>query len=683
MSESTDPKRPEDEQQQLLADVGLSPGNWHALLIVPFYEVELLKQKEMHSRAINREPEQNWTRGTLLVNQRVMERVKDNLHRDFAHLMKPTPGVQQGIDSFVETLLAIDATETEEQHLLKRAIILLAWHMAEKMEEGDRDSYYRRWEEILKNNYRHQSPETFHLALRTISDLIEKHSSGVGIQAIEELAPLPEMLTPEERLVNYWRTVAHRLGELPRFEREQALKELRVRLCEVDSRPLPFEVELALNEISYLARQLTNLAMAEDAEKSDEQEQSEEAVTDIQPPAPVTELEAPITDVPASSLEQEIELEPITEPMPKTEPIVPGTLPMASPPSVEVIQSSPLTHTSWEDLLSRINNTPMAGMERILDSTMLFDDCRSECQEVALVRDALKMPPELWFVGDIHADPIALHYAWLYIRDQAQSRGQKPSVVFLGDLIDRGGHSHETLMYLFNLIQLQPEHICVLAGNHDIGFAWDEESGRFGIRVAPAEYAAHLNAMLDQGVGPEDPRIGVARLAGIFFRNRPRALALPDGLFVSHAGIPHTDLQDGLSMPADLCKEECLHDYLWLHVNEGRPSVPPERDVSGGEFGYEDFNSFCDLMTNRLGIPVNRMIRGHDHLQERYSVPAAFVSNPVLTINSMSRRLSDETGRQFPLACVARYVPGKIPEVHQLTISEEVIREAFYSGPST
>ena len=103
----------------------------------------------------------------------------------------------------------------------------------------------------------------------------------------------------------------------------------------------------------------------------------------------------------------------------------------------------------------------------------------------------------------------------------------------------------------------------------------------------------------------------------------------------------------------------------------------PNRFSRGSQFGYEDFADFCALST-RLGRPVTHMVRGHDHVEERYAVYPAYHAHPVLTTVALSRRLNREQFGAYERApTVARVVEGALPQVYRLHIPAAMINEVF------
>lgn len=101
----------------------------------------------------------------------------------------------------------------------------------------------------------------------------------------------------------------------------------------------------------------------------------------------------------------------------------------------------------------------------------------------------------------------------------------------------------------------------------------------------------------------------------------------------------------------------------------------PDRTTRGSQFGYEDCDAFCALAAE-LGNPITHMVRGHDHVDERYEIYSAYAAHPVLTTVALSRRLPRESFGPFArVPSIARWVPGALPEVHRLHVPPELVRE--------
>ncbi|CAA9350544.1 MAG: hypothetical protein AVDCRST_MAG68-3583 [uncultured Gemmatimonadetes bacterium] len=277
---------------------------------------------------------------------------------------------------------------------------------------------------------------------------------------------------------------------------------------------------------------------------------------------------------------------------------------------------------------------------------------------------------EVWFVGDLHGDLLALEAALQHI--DRSGGGADARIVFLGDLFDDGVHAAEVVLRIFELVLDGPMRVTVVAGNHDEALAF--EDGRFQSTVLPSDFTDWLNEQTEAG-HPWAARLG--KLIASFFRRTPRALFFPDGLLVAHGGIPHTDLHAALAETRDWNDPRVLRDFVWLRAHPRARKRIPNRTTRGSEFGREDFAAFCELAT-RLGRPVSRMLRGHDHVEERFAVYPAWAAHPALTINTLSHKLPREVfGPYERVPVVARWVRGELPEVRRLFIPAELIREVY------
>ena len=277
---------------------------------------------------------------------------------------------------------------------------------------------------------------------------------------------------------------------------------------------------------------------------------------------------------------------------------------------------------------------------------------------------------EVWFVGDVHGDLLALEAALQHI--DRSGGGADARIVFLGDLFDDGVHSAEVVLRVFELLLDGPMRVTIVAGNHDEALAFADD--RFQSTVLPSDFTDWLNAESRAG-HPWAARLG--RLIIRFFRRAPRALFFPDGLLVAHGGIPHTDLHAELAEEGNWNDPRVLRDFVWLRAHPRARKRIPNRTTRGSEFGREDFAAFCELAT-RLGRPVGRMVRGHDHVEERFAVFPKWAAHPALTINTMSHRLPREMfGPYERVPVIARWVRGELPEVRRLLIPPELIREVY------
>jgi hypothetical protein len=338
----------------------------------------------------------------------------------------------------------------------------------------------------------------------------------------------------------------------------------------------------------------------------------------------------------------------------------------------------------WEGVCNRANPASVRAsirsvverMEALLDRAdgprMLFDEFRADAHDKVIAVPQFQAERPLWILGDLHGDLLALEAALDLVRRGPQPEGP-PRLLFLGDLFDDEGFGLEVLLRIFELIVEAPDRVCLIAGNHDEALSYD--GVRFSSSVVPSDFADFLNANLTH---EWIERAG--KLAVRLFTNAPRALFFPDGLLAAHGGIPLVDLHATLAESGNWNDPICLSDFVWTRAHPKARRKLPNRYSRGSQFGYEDFAAFCSLSAG-LGRPVTHMIRGHDHVEERYAVFPAYHANPLLTTVALSRRLSREAfGAHERIPTMARYVEGALPSVYRLHIPPEIIR-AYYPPP--
>ena len=314
-------------------------------------------------------------------------------------------------------------------------------------------------------------------------------------------------------------------------------------------------------------------------------------------------------------------------------------------------------------------------METLLDRAggpgLLFDANREHPADRAICVSVADDASPLWIIGDLHGDLLALEAALAQIRRHAFESGTSaPRIIFLGDFYDDEGFGLEVLLRVFELIIEAPELVCVIAGNHDEALSYDGR--RFTSSVSPADFADFLNLNL-----AHEWIVRAAKVSVRLTAHAPRALFLPDGLLVAHGGFPLVDLHPELTETGDWNHPACLLDFVWARMHPKARRKMPNRFSQGSQFGYEDFGDFCALSA-RLGRPVTHLVRGHDHVEERYAVYPAYRAHPVLTTVALSRRLPRERVGPYERApTVARVITGSLPQVYQLQIPASIVTEVF------
>lgn len=362
--------------------------------------------------------------------------------------------------------------------------------------------------------------------------------------------------------------------------------------------------------------------------------------------------------------------------------------PSSAPPhgSAEVPPPIPVVidvhDLDWGDMRRRLDigaiRSRMSGtivhMENLLSQTagpgMLFDWDRTCPADKAIQVRRVENNQPLWIIGDLHGDLLALEAALMLFRGHVQHGSARSRIVFLGDLFDDEGFGLEVLLRVFEIILEDPSLVCVLAGNHDEALGHD--GTRFVSTVSPSDFSDFLNIH----VGDEwIERAG--KLTIKFFLSAPRALFFPDGLLVTHGGFPLTDLHFQLRESGDWNNPACLSDFVWTRAHSTARKKLPNRFSRGSQYGYEDFAAFCSLASD-LGRPVTHMVRGHDHVEERFAIYPNYAAHPVLTTVALSRRLPREfLGTYERVPSVALYVEGQVPQVFRLHIPSDLIHSVY------
>jgi hypothetical protein len=358
--------------------------------------------------------------------------------------------------------------------------------------------------------------------------------------------------------------------------------------------------------------------------------------------------------------------------------VAPAPAPPPPPPIPPVVDVADLDWAAIRHAVvasgvrARMRDT-VEQMEMLLDRErgpgLLFDAHRAGAEDRAIRVVALPSDAPLWIIGDLHGDLLALEAALALVRHDAGD-GPPPRLVFLGDLFDDGGYGLEVLLRVFELILDAPSRVCFLAGNHEEALGYT--GAAFTATVRPSDFSDFLNAHLAHEWITRAGKLAV-RLAA----SAPRALFLPDGLLVTHGGFPLVDLHDMLRETRNWNDPRCLADFTWTRAHPRARKKLPNRSSRGSQFGHDDFAAFCALAAE-LERPVTHMVRGHDHVDERFEIPPAYAAHPVLTTVALSRRLPRELfGPHVRVPTVARWIEGALPQVHRLLVPDAIVRELY------
>jgi len=298
-----------------------------------------------------------------------------------------------------------------------------------------------------------------------------------------------------------------------------------------------------------------------------------------------------------------------------------------------------------------------------------FDYPANSEARVIVINNHKQVPENLWFIGDIHGDSLALES----IVTKIDKETPDATIVFLGDIIDRHPHSYECIIYLLELIKDRPGKILWLAGNHDVGLS--HNGTKFVSGCEPSEFTGYLNSK------PELKDFGIA-LCNLLKR-LPRALFLPDGLLCTHGGVPHEDLQESLKSENDLNSERALTDFTWTRIHSNAPRKIVNRMTTGCELGYENVKAFCDKASEILQIPVKRLICGHQH-PCKGKKGVELLKNPEVSVLVLNSSFYPEEipgmAPEWIIPYIARYRKDELPEEVPVALADDMIN-AVYRSP--
>lgn len=206
-----------------------------------------------------------------------------------------------------------------------------------------------------------------------------------------------------------------------------------------------------------------------------------------------------------------------------------------------------------------------------------------------------------YFVGDLHGDIDALEKILEIIDFEARAlNGESICMVFLGDYIDRGKHSIEVLIRVFNLLLSFPNQIFVLRGNHETDFPLNYF---FGFRK-------EINAKYGKKIG----ELIYQRFHETFEHLPLIAYGDDSGIIATHGALPREGLiYAGMSYFAQALIEShrLRQSVLWSDVNQkqrnGNGSRSLHRLFLGGKYSIREI----ELTLAEIGATF--MFRGHSH----------------------------------------------------------------------
>ena len=203
-----------------------------------------------------------------------------------------------------------------------------------------------------------------------------------------------------------------------------------------------------------------------------------------------------------------------------------------------IVMTSCLSQARYQNRLEDSELNKAQGQK----TTCIPDWNRSfESYPSVIVKKNFRKP--VFFVGDIHGELHKIHpllFSSGIVGGAIENpiwKGQNSIVVVMGDVIDKGPNSIDTIRYLMNLETQAPTaggEVIVIAGNHEIGFLLDPGSDK------AKEFREEIK---EKGLDLCNDVYSSKSEIGRWLRNRPAAVKI-NHLFASHTGFPRWTLTE-------------------------------------------------------------------------------------------------------------------------------------------
>lgn len=226
----------------------------------------------------------------------------------------------------------------------------------------------------------------------------------------------------------------------------------------------------------------------------------------------------------------------------------------------------------------------------------------------------------VYTLGDIHGDFESFIAILDTIVDHAKKAGiTSPVIYMLGDVIDRETENcslvialilailHRSLPAEFN--DWNAIRLGIVKGDHDVALNYDETAKKFTATVSPADYCEWINSQIAAG-NIDDMYVGRAWIR--LMQECPAAAFLEgSGTFISHGGVPRSDIQDEIKAGAPYVMQNKLmeQDFEWCRMVDAKNKLL-NRGTKTSEVGFQEFETFNQLFFNGR---IKNFIFGHQH----------------------------------------------------------------------
>ncbi|MCS7364249.1 MAG: serine/threonine protein phosphatase [archaeon GB-1867-035] len=209
---------------------------------------------------------------------------------------------------------------------------------------------------------------------------------------------------------------------------------------------------------------------------------------------------------------------------------------------------------------------------------------------------------EIIVIGDIHGDLDTLIEIMKREAIIDKLENKKVYVVFLGDYIDRGVKSFETLMLALKLKEKYSDHIILLRGNHE----------------GPNDLIAHPHTLPYELYHKfEDEATLIYLKFRQLFNVMPHTAKTKQGIIMLHGGVP-TEAKsiNDVALARELHPQKPhLTEILWNDPDEsGIQGAYPSPRGAGKIFGIDCTLKFLEIMKGEI------ILRGHEATLKGYKI---------------------------------------------------------------
>lgn len=292
-----------------------------------------------------------------------------------------------------------------------------------------------------------------------------------------------------------------------------------------------------------------------------------------------------------------------------------------------------------QDPVITANQTSSLSFPRI-SSVQIIDICEHVKTLFQFETTILEVYSPVLIVGDIHGHVVDLFRV-------LRTCGMPPrrKYIFLGDLVDRGEFSIETVVIIFLLKLVYTDHVYLIRGNHEFS-SLCQQSGFFSEIIQAFDEPSVYNSCLD------------------VFSYLPLAIKIDNQYLCVHGGIgpefTSLSLFRNVHRPmADYGDDDFICSVLWSDPTDENEEFMPSTRGSGYLFGRKTVDEFCEKNH------IKMIIRGHECVNE--GIEFKF-DNKLVTVFSASNYcgIVDNKAAVLEIKANSEYTPHVFPPLPYL-----------------